>query len=316
MIDTSKIRKAKGLRKNPANSQASAGLSRGALIGLSVIGVASVATAVIILNKKKKSDEPSQTASKQDSSKEVAKAEAENTLKDIDIEMYLCKRGSVDVKDVSGKQVNESLSAFYIAKKEVTQELFEQVMGFNPSYFTAEKGYPYPASNLRPVEYVTLDQVVEFCNKLSIAKGLEPYYTKNPSRDGEWLRKVSANGYRLPTVSEWLWAATSGNDQVGLLSPNIGPDAEALIGPYGWFIFNSNATTHPVGTRKPNKWGLYDMIGNVNEMVWDTYDVTLNKDIYSTRGGDYGSGTAARWGSIFFGKVYSPQVGFRLARNV
>lgn len=141
---------------------------------------------------------------------------------------------------------------YSILKTEVTQELYESVMGENPSNFKGEKNLP--------VEQVSWYDAVEFCNRLSKEAGLEPAYSINGS-SVEWNR--NANGYRLPTMEEWLYAAMGGLDYKYSGSGNLGE--------VGWYSENSGEKTHPVAQKNPNGYGLYDMSGNVWEWCWDSY---------------------------------------------
>lgn len=140
---------------------------------------------------------------------------------------------------------------YSILKTEVTQELYESVMGDNPSKFNGEKNLP--------VEKVIWYDAVEFCNRLSKKAGLEPAYSINGS-SVEWNR--NASGYRLPTVEEWQYAAKGGQDY-----KYSGSDKLDVV---GWYKDNSESKTHPVAQKVPNGYGLYDMSGNVAELCWDS----------------------------------------------
>ena len=129
-----------------------------------------------------------------------------------------------------------TLSDYYIGKFEVTQELWQAVMGNNPSNF---KG------NNLPVEKVSWNDVQEFITKLN--------------------QKTGAN-FRLPTEAEWEYAARGGNKSRGYKysgSNNIGDVA--------WYTNNSGSKTHHVGTKASNELGIYDMTGNVWEWCQDRY---------------------------------------------
>ncbi len=135
-----------------------------------------------------------------------------------------------------------TLSPFAIGKYEVTQAQWQAVMGNNPSYFKGD--------NL-PVERVSWLNVQKFIERLKLKTGNQTYC--------------------LPTEAEWEYAARAGS--TGKYS--FGDDA-AKLGEYAWFRGNSGAKTHPVGLKKPNDWGLYDMQGNVSEWCQDWY----SKDYY------------------------------------
>ncbi len=131
---------------------------------------------------------------------------------------------------------------FSIGVHEVTQSQYESVMGANPSYF---KG----ANN--PVEHLTWDDAVAFCAKLSSLPA----------------EVAAGRVYRLPTEAEWEYACRAGTT----MAYSFGDD-EKDLGKYAWFSDNSGGTTHGVGEKLPNGWGLYDMHGNVWEWCSDADD--------------------------------------------
>lgn len=127
--------------------------------------------------------------------------------------------------------------SFHLGKYEVTQEQWVKVMGSNPSY--------YLGRNL-PVQRVSWEDANEFITKLN--------------------EMENTNGYRLPTEAEWEYAARAGSNTLF----HFGDDHFGELREYGWYKANAS-TPQEVGKLKPNKWGLYDMHGNVSEWVHDFY---------------------------------------------
>ena len=189
-----------------------------------------------------------------------------------------------------------TVSPFYMSVYEITQAQYMAVTGKpNPSHFA----YGTDAAN-RPVEMVSWYDALVFCNLLSMAENRTPVYTIADSTDpAHWIEggvpatghltwefvtmDMAANGYRLPTEAEWMWAAmgaTSGHGYpgngvytTGYLKAFAGSTGSNRIDKYAWHWDNSGTgaglSTHPVGTKLPNELGLYDMSGNVWEWTWD-----------------------------------------------
>jgi hypothetical protein len=111
------------------------------------------------------------------------------------------------------------------------------------------------------LEQINWTDAAIYCNERSLAEGLEPCYDEET-----WACDFAANGYRLPTEAEWEYACRAGTE--GAYS--FGVSARQLQD-YGWFGDNAAGKTHPIGQKKPNLWGLYDMHGNVAEWCNDYY---------------------------------------------
>jgi formylglycine-generating enzyme required for sulfatase activity len=142
--------------------------------------------------------------------------------------------GSTDRDDEKPIHTVTITKGFYMGVYEVTQEQYQKVMRYNPSQFKGN-------DNL-PVEMVRCNDAVEFC-------------------------KYEGKKYRLPTEAEWEYAC-----RAGTTSTYGFDDSESQLGDFAWYDENSGDKTHPVGEKKPNAWGLYDMPGNVCEWCQDGYE--------------------------------------------
>ena len=169
---------------------------------------------------------------------------------------------------------------FYLGKHEVTQGEYQAVMGENPSEF---KG-----SDHLPVESVSWLDAVMFCNMLSDRDGRKLYYRI----DGDELVIAGGNGYRLPTEAEWEYACRAGHTT---LYP-FGDDVSTLD-EHAWYERNSEGKTHAVGQKRPNAWGLCDMLGNVCEWCSDWED----EKYYATSPASDPSGPAKAFSRVFRG---------------
>ena len=161
---------------------------------------------------------------------------------------------------------------FHLGMFEVTQGEYERVMGTNPSH---HKGDPR-----RPVERVTWHEAVEFCRSLS-------------SLEAE---QVAGRSYRLPTEAEWEHACRAGTTTAWYSG-----DEESGLKSVAWYGFGWGGRSHPVGQKKPNAWGLYDMHGNVWEWCSDWHDTTYyaNSPPEDPTGPASGSRRVVRGGSWF-----------------
>lgn len=188
--------------------------------------------------------------------------------------------GSNDGPIDTRPQHRVKVDAFLMDRHEITQEVYQKLMGTNPSRRKQPRN---------PVEQVTWSAAVKFCNVRSVQEGLMPCYNTNT-----WSCDFSANGYRLPTEAEWEYACRSG----ATTSYFFGDKVEELRS-FAWFEANSESKPHPVGQRKPNSWGLYDMAGNVWEWCNDYYGVKYYKQspVENPRGPTEGEKRVLRGGA-------------------
>ena len=151
---------------------------------------------------------------------------------------------------------------YYMGKYEVTQALWQEVMGSNPSYFKGD--------NL-PVEQVSWNDCQEFINKLN---------------------SITGRKFRLPTEAEWEYAARGGKKSRGYQY-----SGSSNISDVAWYTDNSGSKTHPVGTKQSNELGLYDMTGNVWEWCQDWCSSYVSSSQRNPTGAVSGAGRVYRGGS-------------------
>ena len=190
-----------------------------------------------------------------------------------------------------------AVSSFLIDKYLVTQEQYQKLMGDNPARW---KG------NNNPIEQVRWSDAVRFCNQRSLAEGLEPCYNLKT-----WQCNFAANGYRLPTEAEWEYAC-----RAGTTTPYFFGDSPAKLGDYAWFDKNSGGRPRPVGQKRSNPWGLYDMCGNVWQWCNDFYKVDYYRDApqQDPRGPDRGEAKVVRGGCWRFSDS-NCRAGYRYNEN-
>ncbi|MCL1928313.1 MAG: formylglycine-generating enzyme family protein [Treponema sp.] len=237
---------------------------------------------------------------------------------------------------------------FYMYKYPVTQEMYQAVMGTNPSYFTTANGRPPNTGETdgrRPVEQVSWYDALVFCNRLSMMEGLTPAYqmqkddlsgtSTNPadwgavpssSGDARWdavTMVAGSTGYRLPTEAQWEYAAKGGH--IAQQYDFAGSDNVDNV---AWYGSNSNSKTHEVMKKAANALGLFDMSGNVFEWCWDWYGTYSSGAQTDPTGASSGSFRVVRggyWGSAavlcrsadrhyYYPDSRNYGIGFRLVR--
>jgi formylglycine-generating enzyme required for sulfatase activity len=167
---------------------------------------------------------------------------------------------------------------FYLGRYPVTQEQWEAVMGDNPSTVKGPKN---------PVEQVSWNDCQEFLGKLNKRQG------------------NSAGKFVLPSEAQWEYACRAGSTTRYCFG-----DDESKAGEYTWYHANSDGKTHPVGRKKPNAWGLYDIHGNVWEWCHDWYE----EGYYARSPMDDPMGAATgSWRVLRGGRWFPPVLGCRSA---
>jgi formylglycine-generating enzyme len=191
------------------------------------------------------------------------------------------------------------LTPYLLAAVPVTQAQYGQIAAPRPS---DAHGDHVPVTNVSWLD------AVRFCNTLSQREGLAPAYRRASDADRiEW--DEAANGYRLPTEAEWEHAC-----RAGTTGPRYGPLDEIA-----WYRGNSGEHIHDVGGKRPNDWGLYDLLGNAWDWCWDIYDAEVYRTYRVLRGGGWFDEHWSCRASVR-GRSHPTfqidDVGFRVARSI
>ncbi|MBC7921059.1 MAG: formylglycine-generating enzyme family protein [Ferruginibacter sp.] len=216
-------------------------------------------------------------------------------------QMVEIPNGEIELRDDRIKRKwKAKIEPFLLSKFPVTQDLYFEITKESPSTFKGGRN---------PVETVSWKDAISFCNSLSKKAELKPCYAlSNESEEIAFDSK--AEGYRLPTEAEWEYACKAGTTAIRY----------GEIDAIAWYKRNSEKMTHTIGMKEPNRWGLYDMLGNVWEWCSDIYDENVYGSYRIIRGGGWGDeergcmATNRRRSHPTSYKI--DDLGFRIARNI
>lgn len=236
----------------------------------------------------------------------VAPEQSPNAFFRLRIDVQPAPQGMVAVATESNTNSSLVTRAFYMAKYETTWGEWKAVRDYsatnNGTHVFDLAGAGSGSADDHPVHSVSWYEAVKWCNAKSLKDGLQPvYYLVHPEDGGRYyytegeavpMVDSSANGYRLPTYNDLLWAAVG-----GVLSEGYTYSGGNDVNEIGWYYGNSEGAlvnldsgrgTWAVGTKKPNELGVYDLSGNVWEMCWDSSrDYDPNYHIRLMTGGSW-----------------------------
>lgn len=190
------------------------------------------------------------------------------------------------------------LSDFYISVYEVSIKTWKDIMGGNSR----------KTDSINPVDKVSWDEAVQFCNMLSEELGLTPVYIFNGT---DITCNFDADGYRLPTEAEWEFAAKG-----GLLSKNYIYSGSDKADSVAWTGEEKPRKPQPIGVKKANELGIFDMSGNLAEWCWDYYNKNYYKysEYKNPSGPTRGRARILRGGSWIFNSIFA-KTSYRLSDN-
>lgn len=221
------------------------------------------------------------------------------TVESVAAQMVAVAPGQIWLKDEgSRRHWSVALRRYAIARYAVTRQSYAAVLGLAP---------PAPCDTALPVVDVSWHDAIAFCNALSRDTGLHAAYAFDESGNVDF--DAGADGYRLPTEAEWEYACRAGSTDARY----------GELDEIAWHGGNASQRAHAVGGRRPNAWGLYDMLGNVWEWCWDIYDARVYGEYRVFRGGGWSDDERACRASCrrkSHPAFRIDDLGFRLARTL
>lgn len=202
--------------------------------------------------------------------------------------------------DDEGPVVEIEVQPFWIATHEVTWAEYKQYMSLHDKFKKIQQLQRLPVTDARKPWIVTAPSKLYdtgFTYKLG-EDPAQPAVTMShfaARQYTKWLSGISGIDYRLPTEAEWEYACRAGSTTAYAFGDDV-----AQLGEYAWHFDNSKDTTHKVGLKKPNAWGLHDMHGNVGEWVLDEYADSAYKTLGA---GPVMAESAVRWPTKLFPRV-------------
>lgn len=171
--------------------------------------------------------------------------------------------GEANRRTDEGPQIDVEIAPFWIGKYEIPWDVYE--------YYIYESGDPTAGQEqaMQEVDGITRPTAPFLDMTMGMGKEGKPAIAMthyNAIQFCRWLYTRTGVFYRLPTEAEWEYACRAGSEATYFFGDNVDE-----LGDYAWYAGNSEEKTHPIGTKKPNAWGLYDMLGNVCEWTFDQY---------------------------------------------